>query len=312
QIKKRTNKNKMEKVINFIQKNKYILGATAAASTALFILHQLTKESEVELESVQDQLKKVENQEQKQQQQNNPQCPQGGEYNTKLNEICTYLQGLKFDKNSIEYIYEIMQNSIKLVEEEYVQMTKTNRNLRRQLLQNNSSEQYLDAIMKYNEDIEKSLENANKQIIAKLGISSQEFEDSVIQLMEQGRYQEIYMLQATMRQKMKEFIKNDINVQVTIDQMKELIQYQINLLNEKPALIKEAISKMSQNQETVQQIPIIISTMLNDYVFEKFKLEEEDQMKFMANPNVLRDQEIITLLQQIEQSMYMLMSSLAQ
>lgn len=49
--------------------------------------------------------------------------------------------------------------------------------------------------------------------------------------------------------------------------MKEIIRFQIEILNQQPELLKQLIQKLSSSQETVQLIPIIITNLLNDFIF---------------------------------------------
>jgi hypothetical protein len=57
-------------------------------------------------------------------------------------------------------------------------------------------------------------------------------------------------------------------------------------------------------------IPMVLNTLLQDLIYEKFKIEEEDQMKNMMGPHILQDPEIAQSLMQIEEAMYKLMNSL--
>jgi len=60
----------------------------------------------------------------------------------------------------------------------------------------------------------------------------------------------------------------------------------------------------------MQMIPMVLNTLLQDLIFEKFQIEEEDQMKNMMGPHVLQDPDIAQSLMQIEEAMFKLMSSL--
>lgn len=73
------------------------------------------------------------------------------------------------------------------------------------------------------------------------------------------------MFQAAIRQKIKEKIK--ATKDLSIEKTKEIIRFQIEILNQQPELLKQLIQKLSSSQETVQLIPIIITNLLNDYIF---------------------------------------------
>jgi len=103
----------------------------------------------------------------------------------------------------MQSIYQILEYSIDLAEEEYVRVTLTNRADRRKCMHSNQN-RYEDLILSYNDEIEKVLNDAQEEILENLNIDKQAFEESVIHLMEKGLYQQIYMLQAAIRQKIKE------------------------------------------------------------------------------------------------------------
>jgi len=82
---------------------------------------------------------------------------------------------------------------------------KKNRNERRQVM-HSDFDTYESLIFHYNEEVENIMSKANQALLAELGISTETFEDSVITLMERGLFQQIYMLNAAARQKIKESI----------------------------------------------------------------------------------------------------------
>ena len=64
-------------------------------------------------------------------------------------------------------------------------------------------DKYENYVIKYNESVEAILEEAIDILLSKLKITKELFENSLDFLMEKGFYQQIYMLQATIRQKIK-------------------------------------------------------------------------------------------------------------
>ena len=53
---------------------------------------------------------------------------------------------------------------------------------------NSNQDKYEELIIKYNEDVENLLTKAQEDILTKLGIEKEVFEDSVLTLMERGLY----------------------------------------------------------------------------------------------------------------------------
>ena len=56
--------------------------------------------------------------------------------------------------------------------------------------------------------------------------------------------------------------------------------------------------------EQQQLIPLSINTMIFDYLFDKFKIEEEDLIAVMKDQNNLNNSDIQRLLQELESLMY--------
>lgn len=65
---------------------------------------------------------------------------------------------------------------------------------------------YEKLVLEYNDEVENVLKKAQQTILENLNIQFEDFEESVIVFMEKGHYQEIYMFQAAIRQKIKEKI----------------------------------------------------------------------------------------------------------
>lgn len=54
---------------------------------------------------------------------------------------------------------------------------------------------------------------------------------------------------------------------------------------------------------------MVLNTMLQDFIYDKFQIEEEDQMKNMMGPHVLSDPDIAESLMEIEEAMFKIMGS---
>lgn len=198
--------------------------------------------------------------------------------------------GRTYDMGTIS---QVLEQSIELAERDFVELTLTNRRERRERMQSDVAG-YEKLVGEYNDEVENVLKKAQQAILEILSIPYEDFEESVIDFMEKGHYQEIYMFQAAIRQKIKEKIQ--ATKELSIEKTKEIIRFQIEILNQQPELLKQLIQKLSSSPETVQLIPIIITNLLNDYIFNEFQVEEEDQMKVFARPDLASDPEIIVLL----------------
>lgn len=113
-------------------------------------------------------------------------------------------------------------------------------------------------------------------------------------LMERGLGQHIFMMQAGVRQKIKEKLPKQENVNAKTT--KDIIKYQIKLLNEKQDLFKPVLNELPQNAESGQLIPIVLNFMINDLVYDEFNFEEEDYMQNLTDQSVFKDNEVIELL----------------
>jgi hypothetical protein len=85
------------------------------------------------------------------------------------------------------------------------------------------------------------------------------------------------MIQSALRSKVKESIP--ARHEVSLQSAKEILNYQVALLKSKVDYFKSLFSGLEKTQENLQLVPMILALALNDMVFEKYKLEEEDIMK---------------------------------
>lgn len=69
-----------------------------------------------------------------------------------------------------------------------------------------------------------------------------------------------------------------------IEEIKPLLKYQLTLLKDKQYEFTELIDNLKNNMETVQMIPLGINVILSDLIYEKYEIEEEDQMSAMKDP----------------------------
>ncbi|CAK59689.1 unnamed protein product (macronuclear) [Paramecium tetraurelia] len=208
---------------------------------------------------------------------------------------------------SIATITQILDKSLDLAKDEYAVITTENRQRRRAIRRSRQGE-YQKMVLDYNEQVENLLEKKQMEICEFLQIREDVFQESVMSLMERGFYQQFFMIQASIRQKIKDSISS--TKEITYEQLKKIINYQIQVLNQQPQELREIINNLSGNQETQQLIPLAINTILGDLVYEKFQIEEEDMMKMFQNQALFNDQGLQQAMAQLEEAMYSLMSSL--
>ncbi|KRX01514.1 hypothetical protein PPERSA_01417 [Pseudocohnilembus persalinus] len=320
----------MEKLKNFIEKNKKEVGLVALGTALTGALLYITLKGEKKTNTVQDNQQATPQQQSLQQQQQQQQQPlqtqqpqqqqaqniqiqsqtQPQDKQSLLQEIVKKINVKFIGQTStldLETITQVLEQSIDLATQPYIDLTVSNRQKRREVMRSDITK-YEGYIMEYNEQVEKVLIAAQEELLEALEIEKEQFEESVLVLMERGLYQQMYMLQAAIRQKIKEKIpaKNE----VSMDKTKEVIQYQVQVLKDKPEFFKNIIKKLQGNMETANLIPMVLNTMLQDLIHEKFNIEEEDQMKNMMGHQILNDPEIHQLLMEIEEAMFNLMGSM--
>lgn len=125
-------------------------------------------------------------------------------------------------------------------------------------------------------------------------------------LMERGLGQHIFMMQASVRQRIKEKLPKKKSV--SLDITKEIIRYQIKMLNENQEYFLPIMREMPKTVEASQILPILLNTMINDLVFEEYSLEDEDYMQNLNNPSAFNDKDILELLNGIEKGIFNLFS----
>ncbi|CAD8101762.1 unnamed protein product [Paramecium primaurelia] len=208
---------------------------------------------------------------------------------------------------SISTITQILEKSLDLAKDDYSQITIENRKQRR-AIRKSQNDQYQQMVLDYNEQVENLLEKKQMEICDFLQIKETEFQDSVMSLMERGFYQQFFMIQASIRQKIKDSLPS--TKEITFEMLKQIIKFQIQVLKQQPQELKQIIQNLSANQETQQLIPLAINTILGDLVYEKFQIEEEDMMKILQNQAYFTDIEMQQAMAQLEEAMYMLMASM--
>ncbi|CAD8192129.1 unnamed protein product [Paramecium pentaurelia] len=205
-------------------------------------------------------------------------------------------------------IVDILQYTIEVAGDEYIRITLANRKQRRNYKSNQQLNQYKQYILKYNEDTEELLEKSQAELLQRLGVSKEIFEESMLALMEKGFFQQLYMLQASVKQKIKEKIIS--NKDLSVQQVKEIIRYSIKILKQQPEPFQYIVNQMMNKHELKEYIPNAINMIVQDFIYQKFKVEEEDQIKNLQKPECMGDSEIHQLLGEIESTMADVMNQL--
>ncbi|CAK70484.1 unnamed protein product (macronuclear) [Paramecium tetraurelia] len=205
-------------------------------------------------------------------------------------------------------IVDILQYTIDVAGDEYIRITLVNRKQRRTYKSNSQLNLYKQQILKYNEDIEELLEKSQAELLQRLGVTKEIFEESMLVLMERGFFQQLYMLQASVKQKIKEKILS--NKDLSVQQVKEIIRYNIKILKQQPEPFQYIVNQMMNKNELKEYIPNAINMIVQDFTYQKFKVEEEDQIKNLQKPECMGDSEIHQLLGEIETTMAEVMNQL--
>lgn len=156
-------------------------------------------------------------------------------------------------------------------------------------------------------DLENLFIKAQEEICKKIGISTEVLEKSELTLMERGLGNHMLIIQTQIREKIKEKLpkKNTIEVKTT----KDIIEYQIKLLNEKQDLLFPFIKDLPRNFETTQQLPILLNYIVNDFVADEYNIEEEDYMHHLED-NTFDSKLMGEMLKKIEEGVVQLLQKL--
>ena len=67
--------------------------------------------------------------------------------------------------------------------------------------------------------------------------------------------------------------------EATLEQAKQILNFQVSKLKSETDLFKRMFDHLEKTPENYQLIPMLLALCLNDMVFQKYELEEEDFMK---------------------------------
>lgn len=169
-----------------------------------------------------------------------------------------------------------------------------------------NKEKYIQLINQDMEQVQELIMKAQDELCKKLNVTEQMLQDSEMLLMERGLGNHLFMLQASVLQKLKDKLpkKN----QVDTKQTKEIINYQITLLNNKPEQFKPYIEKLPNSFEMAQIIPTILNVIISDMIYNEYNIEEEDYMPNIADSKQFKESEVQELMKGIEQGVYTILN----
>lgn len=98
--------------------------------------------------------------------------------------------------------------------------------------------------------------------------------------------------------------------EASLEQAKEILKYQVSELNNKIAFFKDLFASLERTPENFQLIPMLLALSLNDLVYEKYGLEEEDFMKNVGDNVIMTNPEIMAVFREMETAIIKLMQEL--
>jgi len=158
-------------------------------------------------------------------------------------------------------------------------------------------DKYLDIAVRQLNDFDNSVDAAQLEILHKLGLTLEEFSNSVEYYFTQGN-QDVYLLTSMIPQKLKMFMP--ARKRLSVDTVRELLKYQKEILPVE-FLILDIIKKYKDDL-TPDRVTTLLSNRLLDKVYEKFNVEEEDFTAAIQTTECRNDQDIKTLLIEIRNS----------
>jgi hypothetical protein len=98
--------------------------------------------------------------------------------------------------------------------------------------------------------------------------------------------------------------------EASLEKAKEILTFQVNELKTRIAFFKELFAGLERTPENFQLIPMLLALSLNDLVYEKYGLEEEDFMKNVGDNVIMSNPEIMQVFRDMELAIIKLMQEL--
>lgn len=98
--------------------------------------------------------------------------------------------------------------------------------------------------------------------------------------------------------------------EATLEQAKEILNFQVSKLKSEVEQFKKMFAHLEKTPENYQLIPMILALCLNDMVFKKYELEEEDFMKNVGDDVIMNNKDVMTIFRDMELAIIKLMQEL--
>ncbi|CAD8137156.1 unnamed protein product [Paramecium pentaurelia] len=188
-----------------------------------------------------------------------------------------------------ETVTLILGGSQEIIHQEYIQLLNRFRELRRKSLQERKYEEYINLIKQMDEDIYQLSQKGIHIIIQSLNIVEEDYQKAFLFYSQQPEF--VSQL-AFFQQNLKDILpaKFQLNKQQGI----ELIKYKINIIehhesNQQFSSVMKLFNSQ-QDSNNIEIMPILLNSLIDDIIYQKFGYEEEDKIRFMKLFN--QDQEI--------------------
>ncbi|CAD8043891.1 unnamed protein product [Paramecium primaurelia] len=188
-----------------------------------------------------------------------------------------------------ETVTLILGGSQEIIHQEYIQLLNRFRELRRKSLQERKYEEYINLIKQMDEDIYQLSQKGIHIIIQCLNIVEEDYQKAFLFYSQQPEF--VSQL-AFFQQNLKDILpaKFQLNKQQGI----ELIKYKINIIehhesNQQFSSVMKLFNSQ-QDSNNIEIMPILLNSLIDDIIYQKFGYEEEDKIRFMKLFN--QDQEI--------------------
>jgi hypothetical protein len=108
--------------------------------------------------------------------------------------------------------------------------------------------------------------------------------------MDGGYFQQLYVLQASIKQNIKEHVPAKKSLSKA--QMLELVRFNLSVLDTPPAKLVGPLEHLASKPDTLSLIPMAVNLLMSDLAFDKFGIEEEDQIKSLKRQELAVDSDL--------------------
>ncbi|CAD8051672.1 unnamed protein product [Paramecium sonneborni] len=184
-----------------------------------------------------------------------------------------------------------------IIHQEYIQLLNKFRDERRKILEQKKYDQYIDLIEQMDEEIYQLTEDGINIIIQSLNISQEDYEKSFLFY---SQKQEFVSQLVFFQQNLKDILPAKFKLNKL--QGIQLIKYKINVIenrdkNEQFSTVIKVFNNRQSNDNSAI-LPILLNSLIDDIIYQKFGYEEEDKIRFMKLFD--KDQEVRQLQLQLD------------